>query len=189
MKETPTQKYVQEMTNRYRTESFKNHVATLENDRSFINWRDPKSSNYFCHYIIHRRWLICVGDIGEAVFEWSQDLRLDFLSSLNLDYFLGKCRASPYGGKFEQWDPRTAWHELKLWLGSEGNYLVAKATDDLTPGSCKDDYEQTARRFYEDIGDAETANQISTLGMVPSSHAIGMFVGLQMAAEQLREKP
>jgi len=69
-----------------------------------INWQNPASWNYGCRFIIHRRWLIVVGDIGEAVYEWSEDLSLDFLASLDFAYFLSKCQASPAGKNFVQWD-------------------------------------------------------------------------------------
>ncbi len=138
-----------------------------------------------------------IGDIGEAVFEWSEDLTLDFLASLNFDYFLGKCQASPAGKEFEQWDGRVAAsncaHRIKEIEAQnlEGNEDPATAHElELLSGlgvdSDKDEYNCAAKDYYDETGDAEGASSISDMGVVPSVHAIGMFVGLQMAIAQLK---
>mgnify|MGYP006921383536 FL=1 len=106
---TPEQKYIEDQMKECRERWFKDHAAKIigieecpEGCTTVISWQNPQSWNYGCRFIIHRRWLSIVGDIGEAVFEWSQDLTLDFLAGIDLHYFLGKCQASPEGNKFEQ---------------------------------------------------------------------------------------
>ena len=45
-----------------------------------------------------------VGDIGEATYEWSNDISLEFLAGLGFGYFHGKCVASEVGRRFVDWD-------------------------------------------------------------------------------------
>lgn len=53
----------------------------------------------------------------------------------------------------------------------------------------KDEWRAIAQDYCDATGDAEGASSISDMGVVPSVHAIGMFVGLQMAIAQLKSKP
>lgn len=197
---TPKQKYIESQTKDCRERWFKDHVAVwidkpawvdsaaiAPTSAMLISWQNPKSWNYGCRFIIHRRWLCIVGDIGEAVFQWSEDLTLDFLAGIDLHYFLGKCQASPEGRKFEQWDGKVAWQINRQWV--EGEPLdtdLCEYLTELDKDSTKEDYEEQAKNCYDDTGDAETASTISDMGVVPSVHAIGMFVGLQMAIAQLK---
>jgi hypothetical protein len=159
-----------------------------------INWQKPGSWTYGCRFIIHRRWLTIVGDIGEAVFEWSQDLTLEFLGSLDFGYFMSKCQSSPTGKKFNDWDNHVAWAELcahrcELKINFDRSDRWQKEMDlleELHEYSCKEDYNRVAQELYDETGDAETAGMVTDFGVVPSVHAIGMFVGLQMAIAQLK---
>lgn len=191
----PKSQYVEDQSKQCREHWFKDHVATtivpvgVEETSSIqiINWQNPKSWNYGCRFIIHRRWLTVVGDIGEAVFEWGEDLTLEFLAALEFSYFLGKCRASDSGRKFEQWDATAAYTDI---VTTQAIYKV-NGIDELEgigPSSCRDDYDTAARACYDRTGDAEAASSIASAGLVPSVHAIGMFVGLQMAIKQLKSE-
>ena len=187
----PKTQYVDAQMKICREQWFKDHRANMLGNpitpaAKVISWEKPQSLNYGCRFIIHRRWLCVVGDIGEAVFEWSQDLTLEFLASLDFGYFHSKCRASASGNKFEQWNPREAWQSLKQLEQEYGHDGITKYTKELTTGSCKDEYEYAARKFYEKTGEAELASMIVSGGNAPSVHAIGMFVGLKMAIEQLK---
>lgn len=194
----PIADYIAEQTKVCREQWFKEHRAMrvvhnnaeLHNEGacSVINWQNPKSWNYGCRFIIHRRWLCVVGDIGEATFEWSEDLTLEFLGSLDFGYFHSKCRASDSGRKFEQWNPREAWKALKQLEQEYKQDGIIKYTSQIGKGSGKDEYEFIAREFYNKTGEAELASMIASGGNVPSVHCIGMFVGLQMAIAQLKEK-
>jgi hypothetical protein len=89
-------------------ESTLNHVIehtkysdTLE---KYSYHKSDKSSFYWMDFIIDRNKLIVTGDCGDAIFEWSSKIDLNFLTECGFDYFLGKCRASEYGYKFLVWD-------------------------------------------------------------------------------------
>lgn len=202
MNNNPIKEYTEKQNIICRDEWFKDHKANLVSpsvEITVINWANPKSWNYGCRFIIHRRWLCVIGDIGEATFEWSQDITIEFLASLDFGYFLSKCRASPHGKDFEQWDGDVAWKQASDYIkelketpeddkSSDHDKLI-EALDSLqTDGSsAREDYENAAREIYDATGDAELASMVSGWGNVPSCHAIGMFVGLQMAIAQLKE--
>lgn len=197
----PKSQYVEDQMQQCREHWFKDHVATtivpvgVEETSSIqiIQWQNPKSWNYGCRFIIHRRWLCVVGDIGEAVFEWSEDLTLGFLGGLNFDYFMSKCQASPEGRSYESFDTDVAEQYRKMRIKeleeeSDKGDDSAKELELLKENSrlCKDEWRAIAQDYYDDTGDAEGASSISGMGVVPSVHAIGMFVGLQMAINQLK---
>lgn len=177
-----------------RDEWFKDHVASiilghvghgLEPSNvqvTVINWKNPKSWNYGCRFIIHRRWLTVVGDIGEAVFEWSEDITLKFLASLDFDYFLSKCRASESGKDFEMWNSKAAISRLQEFLrdGTGTEQKVEDAIADLLPYS--GNKHEWCEAIYNGVATFKDYDfALSDAGSVPHTRAIGMFVGLQMA--------
>ena len=181
--------YIEDQTKTCRERWFKDHKATVLLNRPeviIIEWRNPTSLAYACRFIIHRQWLCVVGDIGEATFQWSQDITIEFLASLEFNYFLSKCRASNSGVKFEQWDAAVAYTNI----AATQSIYQANSIDELeyiNRNSCRDDYDRAARACYDRTGDAESASSIASAGIAPSVHAIGMFVGLQMAIAQLKK--
>jgi hypothetical protein len=191
----PVQRYTFEISERYREVHFKDHRATIiapleDSPVAVINWQKPGTWNYGCRFIIHRRWLVVVGDIGEAVFEWGQDITPEFLLKINLDYFLGKCQASHNGRKFEGWNNQVALENSVRFFSDGMESLRNELCAEFTLGTSKDEYEAVARVYYDSTGNAECASAISSFGIVPDSCAIGMFVGLQMALALLKgEKP
>lgn len=96
---------------------FKNHVAEFSDfpnnpNIKTLTWQQPNTSIYSIHYCIWGRNLAVFGDLGEAIYSWSSNVDWDFLSSCNLDYFHGKCRASECGSSFNYWEPDEV---LKWW--------------------------------------------------------------------------
>lgn len=193
-----TQNHITQQSERCRKEWFKDHRAKLTTpsvEISVLNWANPKSWNYGCRFIIHRHWLCIVGDIGEATFGWSEDLTLEFLAQIDFGYFLSKCRASPEGRRFEQWDADVLelyrlerLSELKQRAGTDDEAEEDKAELEVLENNsncAKDEWDSAVRDYYDETGDAEGASSLASFGDVPSCHAIGMFVGLQMAIAQL----
>ena len=182
--------------------NFKDHKAELLiflTPVVIINWQKPGTWNYGCRFIIHRRWLTVVGDIGEATYEWGQDLTLEFLAGLDFGYFHSKCRASETGKDYDEWD----YHLAKKVADSRIAELESAAlTDDESQtdadeiewlrhleatGYSKDAFMKSAEEVYDATGDAELASSIADMGEVPASRCIGHFVGLQMAIAQLSQ--
>lgn len=196
----PKSEYVEKQKQICQAKWFKDHKAGFtENSAStIINWQNPGSWNYGCRFIIHRRWLIVVGDIGEAVYEWGQDVTLEFLAGLDFHYFHGKCQASPEGRKFEQWDTAVAKVNIQARIAelkalpedeqADSHKAELEALEDVI---CFDrvELEMAAGEFNSGTGDGETASGMCEYGIVPSVHAIGIFIGLQMAIKQLTHPP
>ncbi len=197
--------YIERVSKEWREQSFKNHAAESllpggveqTSKTIIINWQNPGSWNYGCRFLIHRRWLCVVGDIGEATYEWSQDLTLEFLASLDFGYFAGKCRASEHGSKYESWDVDVAEacrldrvKELLATPDDEHHDSFDEEIDALRgmERPCREDCHDAGESLYKDTGDCDTASSIADLGTVPDGRCIGHFVGLQMAIAQLKAK-
>lgn len=102
---------------------FKNHEAKLE---SFIDanghkiemlkFANPKSSEFWIRWYCHLGFLHIVGDIGEAIHQWTyssnQRIDLKWIAGCDYGYYMGKLRASREGGK--EWDESTATEALEF---------------------------------------------------------------------------
>lgn len=195
--------YVEEQKQICEAKWFKDHKAEILGNVIMkgippcmvITWQNPASWNYGCRFIIHHQWLIVVGDIGEAVYQWSEDLTLEFLAQLDFGYFLSKCQASEKGHDFSMWDSGVAEQkrsariaEIKTSsqpLEEDGQeFFEALALEELERQP-EEEFKAKAQEYYDKTGDAEGAGDLSTMGKVPNCRAIGHFVGLQMAIKQL----
>lgn len=67
-----------------------------------IHWRRPDTGNYAMCFIIHRNVVIVTGDVGDAIYGFSQPLTMARLVTFDWHYFWGKCMASETGRKYEQ---------------------------------------------------------------------------------------
>jgi hypothetical protein len=202
----PRRDYIERQKKICREEWFKEHRATFVCDNpveepvkfiTVINWQNPASWNYGCRFIIHRRWLCVVGDIGEAVYEWGQDLTLEFLAQIDFGYFHSKCQASEKGRSYEMFDPEVAEKnrlervkELTETPDEDKGEDDKKELEILSDSSriAFEEYSEIARDYYHETGDVEGASSISTMGTVPDARCIGHFIGLKMAIEQLTRK-
>lgn len=164
------------------------HVATLH-PSGWLIWERPGTSVYAVNYCCWGRNLIVVGDIGDAVFSWSQRVTFEWLASLDFDYFWRKCQASETGREYYQWDGDTMRKTLERILtddGADGSALHAAneagAEDALHHEQewyawCSANMELLGSDAGEWIGN----------GRVPNIRARGMFEGLKMAVAQLQK--
>ncbi len=178
-----------------REEWFKDHVAKvigIQGDPPYrpgvIEWKRPTSWNYGCHFIIHSQWLCVVGDLGEATYQWNESIDMQFLGSLNFDYFAGKCRASPSGRQFRTWSTDKAVSELQAECARDPKRKYAY--HDLIDHACEQESLMFAlHRAHNDgsLGDidTETLSHLAGSGYIPDPMCVGHFVGLQMAIKQL----
>ncbi len=204
MNKSPKREYYDQQAKRFELD-FKNHKATLlvdqpqrlydvRNGIQVINWQAPGTWIYGCRFIIHSSWLTVLGDMGEAVYQWSEPITPQFLKGLDFDYFMGKCQASPHGKQFMTFDSRVAFQNLSDFRAEQetepafdpnqqSEFLAV--LDGLEMSSSKDEYFIAATEVYDDTGDSEMASQIMEFGLVPDCQAIGHFIGLKMALTQL----
>jgi hypothetical protein len=174
------------------TAEFKDHQAAMlttdGNHVTLIEWRKPGTSINSVSFILKGRYLCVIGDLGDAVFAWSEIITPAFLASCDWHYMKGKCQCSPHGSKFESWDDEMA----KAWADKAADEFHSEQRDCpewLTrlsdSNNLKEDFESIAREVYDDTGEAEEARDIANAGMVPDYHYICHYIGLQMALAQL----
>jgi hypothetical protein len=113
---------------------FPKHRATLEdyfgqlgsaakpNMMRRLVWANPESNNCRIDYVLYGSVLFVCGDLGEAVYQWSQNVSLEFLADCDMDYFGGKCQASDSEPRGKSWNP----DRVKRWIESE---LIQWAAD------------------------------------------------------------
>ena len=107
-------------------DSFKDHVADYSlyhkmdeggtgvvGSIEVLTWKKPGTGNYMVRYLVSGNTLCVYGDLGEAIYQWSENVTLEWISNLYLSYFKGKCQASEVGRDFREWSQRKALKELE----------------------------------------------------------------------------
>jgi hypothetical protein len=76
-------------------EWFKYHKANIiqEEDIKVLEWRKPGSGYYGVTYIFHGFHMFVSGDLGDAVFRFSEQARPERIANYSLDYFESKMTA------------------------------------------------------------------------------------------------
>ena len=190
--------YLEQEVARWKKE-FAQHQATLERDQSgdtvnapsVITWKKSGTSINSIRFILSGVYLCAIGDLGDAVYQWSERITPQFLGTCEFSYMFGKVKAYPGDTKFRDWDHRVA----RRWAMNEANdydteerncpawlSTLSTVTD---VESDREAFESAAKEVYDETGDAELASEISDAGFVPDCHAVSHWVGLQMALHQL----
>lgn len=129
--------------------------------------------------------LIVTGDLGDAIYQWSDRISVTFLAGCNLDYFASKCLASEHGRGYAERSmelARLEFADRMRWLQEEpeddSERQAVDAAADFDDWS--DDPEGYAREIYEEGGDSELTRIYAELGMAPSLRCRAHLVGLKM---------
>lgn len=78
-------------------EIYKNHRITREKTDSteIITFKNPQSSSHWIRFLFTSRFMIIVGDLGEAIFEFSELINFDkVIEYKNYHYMMGKYNSS-----------------------------------------------------------------------------------------------
>ena len=140
-----------------RTEWFKDHRAVFSDCGMFktLEWGNPGTSNYWLRAIISKRTLIIYGDIGDAIYQWSQELDWQWLSGLGLGYFSGKCQASEEGRQYVDWDDEAAQSWLETCFKDEEEQRAADMEEwDEDKRKAYAEKHPTMRQRFEDASGA-----------------------------------
>lgn len=78
-----------------------------------LYWAKPGTGMYSIRYVIMGPVLMVWGDLGDAVYRWSAPIDWHFLAGCDLQYFAGKCQASPVGRTYEDYDADVAWLDFQ----------------------------------------------------------------------------
>ena len=184
---------------------FVDHVATVnifrrgEREIQEILWKKPGTGVNSILYIIKNRTLCVQGDLGEAVYRWSDVINLPFLAGCYLDYFAEKCEASECGRGFKEWNELKAREYLDDWLSQLAEERECNVSDLLTHehedvtaselrSACDHEHEfyimldSHYGLFGSDWGESSWGEDIAI-------RCIYHNVGLKMAHEQLGDGP
>lgn len=166
---------------------FANHKATMKD--GWLIWSAPNTSVYRCDFHVYRNNLIVVGDIGDAVFTWSQVVTFDWIAGCNFDYVMGKCQASGSGRRLYDWNGEYMMEILAEHLTDEDTGDKSMLTEAVQRGAqnaCH--YEQEWYQWVSANGDllGDDYGEWITAGQVHALRGCGMFEGLRMAVAQLK---
>lgn len=180
--------------------NFEDHIATISqfaklaeddigNDVEVLTWKKLNSCSYMVRYIVSGNTLCVYGDLGEAIYRWSANVTLNWMASLDLSYFAGKCCASEVGRDFREWNEEKALKILREFEQEEyfkwskfeesGGEMHLYNAEDWKEWLREHGYSVLGEDFYEWAYDA--GYQINT-------RCVYHFVGLQMAMKQIAEK-
>lgn len=174
------------------------HLSNLSNlsntvkDLTWIEWHKPGTWVDSLYYVINRSYLLVYGDQGDAVYSWGEDISLEFLSRLHLEYFASKCRASATGIGGKEWDSNLAQDKLASYLESIGygkDFFREEASswpissqgewmDFLHNSFDPEEYAMEVEIDPSDLGD---------IGLRPSYRTHVHLVGLKMIQEAINE--
>lgn len=154
-------------------------------------WRKTDTSNYFVRYTIHGRVLMVYGDIGEAIYGWSDLISFEWLAGLDLDYFRGKCLASELGRNPYEWDADVAQEAMdanfKMWKEEEYADVHPEAYKDAggknTLGHRDEWIAWLHVNGWDCFGEAYT--DLARIGDTIPLRVQAHLIGIQMALAQL----
>lgn len=159
-----------------------------------LNWAKPGTGMYAIRYVIMGPVLMVWGDLDSAVYRWSQAITWQFLASCDLQYFAGKCEASPVGRTFEEYDRDDAFADFKNALRdrAEAGYenpdprLVEDARRAIQNG--RDEWQEWMRLDGHRVFGPDWYEWLPGLGMRTAQTCLAHLLGIKMAVAQTSKK-
>lgn len=180
---------------------FKNHKAVLtkHGDLEVLDWKKPGSCTYAVRYVFDGSYMYITGDIGEALFNLTWKAGVDTFNGISTSYFMEKMRA--FSDERYYFNVDTAKNELFEW---KNNYLTdhyemledeefddffVELIDDLEGCSREWEWATVINSKIDEIEkyDMDYWEWMYNIGREVPARIYGYIVGLQMAAEQLKE--
>jgi len=159
---------------------FKNHKVTSHSPE-FIVWTNPGTSVYRVDYALHGVFLVVLGDMGEAVYQWSQAISWEFLNGLDFSYFHSKCRASPTGFPWNDWCSRRAKEYLEDLFKEDDSLDECDLQKSLAHIDFRADWDEFMREEGCAVFGADWCEL--SVGVVPALQCVGHWYGLQLATD------
>jgi hypothetical protein len=178
-----------------RTRWFKDHVASITQHAEHLAelvWKKPDSGIYSIRYILCGGALMVHGDLGEAIYRWggySERLSFDWLATISLDYFHGKCCASERGRDYVRFSSEVFVKNLREEVAAGEVRPSSRGWDDYIGDLCD---EGDARQFLGEHFkrcDSETLGSFMEAGRVLELRCASHLIGIQMAVAQMAPKP
>ena len=196
-KEDEVKKYIRENW-------FKDHKAVLtkHGDLEVLDWRRPGTCCYAVRYVFDGCHMYITGDIGEALFNLTWKAGVDTFNGISTHYFMEKMMA--FSDDRYNFDCDSAKEELEEWHKQyiEDNHDMDEdkilefhdnfneLLDSVDECSCKEHWVGMVNERHNDFIseiDPDYWEWIYNIGDEVPARIYGYIVGLQMAAEQLKE--
>jgi len=161
-------------------------------DVEVLTWRKPGTSTFYVQYITIGHRLIVTGDIGEAVYGWSQKVTLAWVAGCNYDYIHGKCQASEGGrsSQWNEWSPDEVKQSIKEAVEedeelSDDHAAVISA---YSYADCQEEWVQFLSSREAQAVFGSDAWERASDGEVLPIRLLGHVEGLKMAMKQLEDR-
>lgn len=176
-------------------ENFKDHVASFSQLNEYtqeVEFKKPGTCHYYVRFVMSGNYLFVCGDLGEAVYQLTQQARIDRIAGgYDLGYLTGKLRT---GNKYT-FDYDTAVEDIKEdmeeWEAEDLTDEIKKAYEDLidlAQGCNTQEQWHIALAQNEDIADkisSEWWEWLPRAGEQLRTSIIFYWVALKMAGKQL----
>lgn len=189
--------------NRYKDKEIKEnwfyeHVADLKyyGDIKTLRWGKPNHWMYRCNYVFQGRNMYVSGDIGEAVFCFTELADVNKIADYSLSYFESKLRA--FCEPEKEFDSEKAIKRLRAWLkelkecGTEWDHDEMRRFFEEVKKECtsKKNFEFIINNHYDMISelDQDFWEWLPGCGDETPMRIRAYLIGLKMAAEQLKGK-
>lgn len=151
-----------------------------------LHWRKSGTSINAIRYELAGGLLIVTGDLGDAVYQWSERISVPFVAGCNLDYFASKCLASEHGRGYRRRCDHLARVEFADRMRDieddpeayEDERAAVEFSGDFHDWT--DDPQGYVREIYDRTGDGELAAVYADFGMAVSLRCRAHLIGLKM---------
>jgi hypothetical protein len=175
---------------------FPNHKATYtqHGDLKVLTWKKEGTISYYVRYVFDGPRMYISGDLGEAIFCFTETADVHVQSQYSLDYFESKLQA--YHEERRDFDADKAVRRLRTWLnelkknGVEyDHYEMKEFFDEVRECSSKDQLAYVINK-YDFISDLEPDywEWMYNIGDIIPLRIQAYLIGLKMASEQLKSK-
>lgn len=156
-----------------------------------LYWAKPGTGMYSIRYVIMGPVLMVWGDLDAAVYRWSSAINWKFLADCDLQYFAGKCQASPVGRTFEDYDRDVAWTDFKNALeqrAEEGypapdQHAVEEGRRAIMNG--QDEWRDWMRTDGHRVFGPDWYEWVPNLGKRVAQTCLAHLLGIKMAVAQI----
>ncbi|MGK0468954.1 hypothetical protein [Clostridium sp.] len=193
-------------------EWFEDHIATFTkyDDRvSALSWGQKGSSSYYTRFVFDGSRMYITGDIGDAVFCFTEKASIKSVVSYDIGYFHGKLSAldeDKYSFDSDEAIARIREEISNIHDDEEFDFdnkkdmerkemidnhirLLRGLISESRNCTCKSNWSYEVRQVYDDLTDydCDAAEWIFSAGDIIPYRVQAYLIGLKMAAEQLNK--
>ena len=178
-------------------EWFKDHrifnYKGIKNLEIMVWAKQPPSNIFRVDYLRKDNRLFVAGDLGAAVYQWSENVILGWIADCGLSYFAEKCIASESGRGYKEFDADAVHRALEFHFQDEEDEFgqTMKKKWEVSDGpSTLSQGEAEWKEWLSHYGHEVFGNEwweMGLDGMVVSMRCEAHLIGLKMAMESLRE--